>query len=118
MGLPPYVLNHITKIVIQECIKTGHVCPHWVNDKIYDDLVFLDKQDNGTRANEYELLQCHTPQLCQHSWSNKPEEITIICRPNNIFSGETCKYTNPLAAEKILKDFKKNLKRMKTKTRK
>lgn len=102
--LPGPLGNYLEKDVMNMCEEEGNVCPHWMNDKIYLDLGFLDKSDGGTRAMDY-LNRCHRICVSYISYTN---EIKISCHPYDFRSGETCTYKNDSVSEKLKKHLMEN----------
>ena len=89
----------------KHCEDTGHVCPHWANFKIVEDLDSLDKKDGGSRVKEY-MERCHRVDVVM-SPGPEPEDwkFKIHCTPHAIWKPETCAYHNDEAENTMLKEF-------------
>lgn len=92
------------------CQNTGHVCPHWIDGKIYEDLVSLDKKDGGSRINEY-LERTHRVEVTMIPGA-KPEDMKfkIECVPYAIWKTDTCDYKNEEAEESMRQEYLENTK--------
>lgn len=92
------------ELIKSYCLDTGHVCPHWVNKSVLEDLEFLDEKDDGKRAKEYYDM-CHSVEcILRPASADREPECIIRCRPNAIDSLDKCDYSNPEAAAKILEE--------------
>lgn len=99
-SLPPFILGAIQENVRRKCEKTGYVCRHWVDKKIMDDLLWLDKKDKGDRAQRY-WEQCHSPEFIY-----RPDLGIgmVVCKLNDFRSGSTCSYQNSKAADELMQE--------------
>lgn len=98
-----YLSNYMTERVKEKCRESGHICPYWVDDKIFSDLEGLDKLDNGDRCKRY-LKQCHEPFL---TYRPNIQEMKIRCgeHPLNIHGKtKSCDYTNDKVAKEMLEE--------------
>jgi len=94
--------NYINKMVKQRCQESGHVCPYWEDEKIYNDLRDLDNKDEGKRAYEY-WRKCHDVYV---SFNPIDNHVFVGCQGNNF---EECDYENKQLAEQLKEEWKEGM---------
>lgn len=108
MEFSSIIYPYFRDMVKNKCIESGIVCHHWVNDQIAEDLLFLDKKDNGNRWKTY-LKQCHEPRFHYTPHDNK---VWITCHNIDMqlgnFCSDRCKYSNDKVAREIVESEFKN----------
>ena len=104
--LAPLIHSYMDEHTKRLCQESGKVCPHWLDDKIYEDLKYLDKKDGGERAKEY-YNKCHSPHLIfRPAYNGNEAQCIVRCRLNDLRVPDKCDYTNEEVANQVLEELK------------
>ena len=98
--IPPEIAYHFQDKGREACLKTKHVCPHWVDKEIMKDLSSLDKKDKGNRVSRYEK-QCHELVLI---YRPDVHRLSMTCNNLDHTKPNRCEFQNIEACELILKE--------------
>jgi hypothetical protein len=87
------------------CQETDSCCPHWPDEKIVEDLFYLDAKDGGSRVQEY-TKRCHQPEIIIKLPCTPEDKISfnMICRPY-VTSSEKCSFKNAKALHLFAEEY-------------
>ncbi len=104
-NIPPCVGNYIQEQAMAICKETGNVCPHWVHGDIACDLVRLDREDQGDRAERY-MNQCHELEVVVKppavGYGDQSWFLGFKCKELLGFQRKPCNFSNKLAEDIML----------------
>lgn len=104
--LDPIININIKKRIKSAFEETGHVCDHWIDEKLYKKLHAMDKKDKGNRTREYEK-ECFEPVCIAYPPNEKGEKwkFKVSCKSLDWNRCLKCDYDNTEAADKLLQEY-------------